>query len=145
MLFITHDLAVVASVCERVLVMYGGRVVEAGPVGEVFRHPQHRYTQGLLAASDLDRYDDPETGRDPAAGRRPLPTIPGSVPPAGSFPDGCVFRTRCRYADPACEELPPWVWTGHPGHGHACVHPVGDPDLVPRERSSPAPDAEAGR
>src|SRR5690606_22129208 len=59
LLFITHDLGVVASVCERVLVMYGGRIVEAGPVGEVFRRPRHRYTQGLLAASDLDR---PATG-----------------------------------------------------------------------------------
>jgi len=54
LLFITHDLAVVASVCERVLVMYGGRVVEAGPVLDVFTRPRHRYTRGLIGASDLD-------------------------------------------------------------------------------------------
>ena len=83
LLFITHDLAVVATVCERVLVMYGGRVVESGPVTEVFTRPRHRYTEGLLAASDLETAD------------RRLPTIPGNVPPAGQFPSGCVFRTRC--------------------------------------------------
>ncbi|MFD2352818.1 ABC transporter ATP-binding protein [Nonomuraea ferruginea] len=74
LLFITHDLAVVASVCERVLVMYGGRVVESGPIREVFTRPRHRYTEGLLAASKL-------TPR----GTR-LPTIKGSVPPARPVP-----------------------------------------------------------
>ena len=88
LLFITHDLAVVATVCQRVLVMYGGRVVEAGPVAEVFTRPRHRYTQGLLGASDLDVVD--ERGR--------LVTIAGSVPAAGRFPAGCVFRNRCPHA-----------------------------------------------
>src|SRR5690606_860958 len=105
LLFITHDLGVVASVCERVLVMYGGRIVEAGPVAEVFTRPRHRYTQGLLAASDLDRPPDRRAG----GGRSPLPAIPGNVPPAGRFPDGCVFRTRCAHATAACEQLPPWT------------------------------------
>ena len=114
MLFITHDLSVVATVCERVLVMYGGRVVEAGPVEEVFRRPRHRYTQGLLAASDLDTAEP--------GGR--LPTIRGSVPPAGAFPDGCVFRSRCDYATSECAVLPPWTGTD-PGHGYACIHPAG--------------------
>ncbi|MFG1946802.1 ABC transporter ATP-binding protein [Nonomuraea sp. NPDC048826] len=109
LLFITHDLAVVASVCERVLVMYGGRVVESGPIREVFSRPRHRYTEGLLAASKL-------TPR----GTR-LPTIKGSVPPAGQFPDGCVFRNRCPHADPACEKVP--ALTGE-GHAHACWHPA---------------------
>ncbi len=115
LLFITHDLAVVATVCERVLVMYGGRVVEAGPVREVFRHPRHRYTQGLLAASDLDAGD--------VEGR--LPTIPGSVPAAGAFPDGCVFRNRCSHATSECATAPPWTGSD-PGHGHACHHPAGE-------------------
>ena len=74
MLFITHDLAVVATACERVLVMYGGRVVESGPVREVFTRPRHRYTQGLLGASDLDRGRRAgPAGHDPglgAGGRR---------------------------------------------------------------------------
>jgi peptide/nickel transport system ATP-binding protein len=114
MLFITHDLAVVATVCERVLVMYGGRVVEAGPVQEVFRRPRHRYTEGLLAASDLDAVD--------AEGR--LPTIRGSVPAAGAFPEGCVFRNRCPHATPTCATVPPWTGPD-PGHGYACHHPAG--------------------
>jgi peptide/nickel transport system ATP-binding protein len=123
MLFITHDLGVVATVCERVLVMYGGRIVEAGPVREVFSDPRHRYTQGLVAASDL-------VGAEGRRGRAALPTIPGSVPPAGRFPSGCVFRTRCAHATEACHTQPPWFRRGeHPAgataYGHACVHPAG--------------------
>lgn len=110
LLFITHDLAVVATVCQRVLVMYGGRVVEAGPVSEVFTRPRHRYTQGLIAASDLESAD------------RRLPTIPGNVPAAGQFPSGCVFRSRCAHATEVCETLPPW--DGSPSHGFACFHPA---------------------
>ncbi|MEV4399926.1 ABC transporter ATP-binding protein [Nonomuraea sp. NPDC049607] len=109
LLFITHDLAVVASVCERVIVLYGGRVVETGPIREVFTRPRHRYTEGLLAASRL-------TPR----GTR-LPTIKGSVPPAGAFPEGCVFRNRCPHATPRCETPP--ALTGD-GHAHACWHPA---------------------
>ncbi|YCK38928.1 ABC transporter ATP-binding protein [Actinomadura sp. ATCC 39365] len=109
LLFITHDLAVVASVCERVIVMYGGRVVETGPIREVFTRPRHRYTEGLLAASRL-------TPR----GTR-LPTIKGSVPPAGAFPEGCVFRNRCPHATPRCETPP--ALTGD-GHAYACWHPA---------------------
>ncbi|MFI6394837.1 ABC transporter ATP-binding protein [Nonomuraea sp. NPDC050540] len=108
LLFITHDLAVVAAMCERVLVMYGGRVVESGPMREVFTRPRHRYTEGLLDASRL-------TPR----GTR-LPTIKGSVPSAGAFPEGCVFRNRCPYADPRCETEP--ALTGE-AHGYACWHP----------------------
>ncbi|WP_329001243.1 ABC transporter ATP-binding protein [Kribbella sp. NBC_00709] len=114
LLFITHDLAVVATVCERVLVMYGGRVVESGPVGEVFTRPRHRYTEGLLAASDLDTTS------------RRLTTIPGNVPPAGKFPSGCVFRTRCAHATALCEETP--EWSGDEAAGFACHHPVGAAD-----------------
>ncbi|MEU0569559.1 ABC transporter ATP-binding protein [Nonomuraea sp. NPDC005983] len=109
LLFITHDLAVVASVCDRVLVMYGGRVVESGPIREVFTRPRHRYTEGLLAASRL-------TPR----GTR-LSTIRGSVPAAGQFPEGCVFRNRCPNVTPECETEP--ALTGD-GHAHACWHPA---------------------
>lgn len=113
LLFITHDLAVVATVCERVLVMYGGRIVESGPVADVLTAPKHRYTKGLLDASDLEAVD----------GNGRLHAIAGTVPPAGRFPSGCVFRTRCPRADDQCQVPPPWF--GEPAHGHACWHPVG--------------------
>jgi len=144
MLFITHDLAVVATVCERVLVMYGGRIVEAGPVTQVLAHPQHRYTQGLVAASDLEGARDVDALRDrerPRDGegvpegrsREPLDTIRGNVPPAGKFPDGCVFRNRCDFATEICQTLPPWTpRASHPvgerASGFACFHPVGETD-----------------
>ncbi|MFR9778413.1 ABC transporter ATP-binding protein [Micromonospora sp. MS34] len=114
LLFITHDLAVVASVCQRVLVMYGGRVVETGEVYDVFTAPRHRYTEGLIAASDLAVVD--ERGR--------LRTIPGAVPNGGEFPDGCVFRTRCASATARCERTP--EWSGSAARGFACWHPVGE-------------------
>ncbi|MFF1398700.1 ABC transporter ATP-binding protein [Streptomyces sp. NPDC058287] len=117
MLFITHDLAVVATVCERVMVMYGGRVVESGPVREVFTRPRHRYTQGLIGASDLTVVDD----------RGRLATIGGSVPSAGQFPAGCVFRNRCAQATDVCDTRPDWVATG-PDSGYACFHPVSESD-----------------
>jgi oligopeptide/dipeptide ABC transporter ATP-binding protein len=113
LLFITHDLAVVASVCERVLVMYGGRVVESGDVYELFTAPRHPYTDGLIAASDLTAVDD----------RGRLRTVPGVVPGGGEFPDGCVFRTRCGRVDETCLRTPRWSGTAE--RGFACWHPVG--------------------
>ena len=128
LLFITHDLAVVALMCHRVLVMYGGRVVEAGTVHEVFRSPLHPYTAGLLAASSLQAVDD--LGN--------LAAIPGSVPPAGRFPSGCVFRNRCDRATDVCATVPRWSTradpaadTGtpspDPNSGVACFHPIEAP------------------
>ncbi len=116
LLFITHDLAVVSGRCERVLVMYGGRIVESGPTAAVFTTPWHPYTAGLLDASaattDPSRLD--ERGR--------LPTIPGTVPAAGHFPSGCVFRTRCPRATEVCETLPPLAGDRRTV---ACWHPLG--------------------
>jgi peptide/nickel transport system ATP-binding protein len=121
MLFITHDLAVVATTCEEVLVMYGGRIIEAGPVTDVFTHPRHRYTQGLIGASDLSVIDD----------RGRLATIPGSVPAAGAFPDGCVFRNRCTHATDICATRPDWTPAhGSPDGGFACFHPAGTSEAV---------------
>ncbi|MBB4933345.1 oligopeptide/dipeptide ABC transporter ATP-binding protein [Lipingzhangella halophila] len=111
LVFITHDLAVVATVCERALVMYGGRIVEAGPVRDVLSRPRHPYTRGLLDASDLDATDE----------RGQLRTIAGSVPAAGRFPEGCVFRNRCPRADSQCAAAPAWAGTGT---GYTCWHPV---------------------
>jgi len=116
LLFITHDLAVMARICQRVLVMYGGRIVEAGTVQEIFTKPRHPYTRGLLDASDLET-TDPE-GR--------LPAISGTLPAAGQFPDGCVFRDRCPRAVEKSLVLPPW--TGDEMTGFACWNPVGDDD-----------------
>ncbi|GAA2431043.1 ABC transporter ATP-binding protein [Actinomadura vinacea] len=131
MLFITHDLAVVATVCERVMVMYGGRLVESGPVREVFTRPRHRYTQGLIGASDLTMVDD----------RGRLATIGGSVPAAGRFPSGCVFRNRCAHATEACATRPDWVPTG-PDSGYACFHPVSESGAP---RTGIPTNQEAGR
>ena len=114
MLFITHDLPVVATVCQRLLVMYGGHIVEAGTVEQVLTRPRHPYTQGLLAASDLEQVDE--------AGR--LVTIPGTVPAAGHFPDGCVFRSRCVRETSSCTDFPPWAEDA--GHGYACWNPTGE-------------------
>jgi len=94
-LFITHDLAVVAEACDRVAVMYAGQVVESASVGEIFRAPRHPYTRGLLAS--IPSLDEPE--------RRLVP-IAGSVPSPTAWPDGCRFRPRCPYAFEQCVDMP---------------------------------------
>jgi len=112
LLLITHDLPVVAQLCDRVLVMYGGRIVEAGETGEVFDRPRHPYTVGLMDAIPPLDEELPD---------RHLKAIPGAVPELGEFPSGCPFRTRCPRADGVCAEMP--ALTGD-GHLAACWHPV---------------------
>ncbi|WP_433868630.1 ABC transporter ATP-binding protein [Saccharopolyspora sp. CA-218241] len=90
MVFITHDLGVVADICDQVVVMYAGQVVAADDVGHLFRQPPHPYAEGLLAAM-------PQLGD---AG--PLATIPGHAPAPGALPDGCRFHPRCPYATDDC-------------------------------------------
>ncbi|MFJ9315538.1 ABC transporter ATP-binding protein [Pimelobacter simplex] len=94
-LFVTHDLGVVAHACHRVITMYAGRVIESGGVAEVLAQPLHPYTAGLLAALPAPEH---------RGGR--LPTIPGVVPPPGHATDGCVFVDRCTHAAPACATAP---------------------------------------
>jgi len=90
-LLVTHDLAVVAEVCDRVMVMYGGQLVESGMVREVFANPLHPYTRGLMDSL-------------PTGDGRPLRPIPGRVPAAGEWPGGCRFAPRCEWASDRCAE-----------------------------------------
>jgi oligopeptide/dipeptide ABC transporter ATP-binding protein len=112
MLFISHDLAAVRSLCDRVVVLYLGRVMEEGPTRSVFAAPQHPYTIALLSAMP---------SLDPAR-RRARILLQGEPPSATNPPSGCVFRTRCRHALPACAEaVPPLHDTAEPSHRKACI------------------------
>ncbi len=108
---ITHDLGVIASVCDRAAVMYGGRVAEEGSLNELFYSPRHPYTAGLLRSI-------PAITADAEAD---MPVIPGSPPNLARLPAGCAFRPRCGHAISACAETVPSlsVRTG-PGHRSAC-------------------------
>ena len=108
-LLITHDLGVVAEVCDRVVVMYAGQVVETGSVYEIFRDPAHPYTRGLL--DSLPKVDRP--------GER-LDSIPGTVPNPINWPDGCRFRARCSLAGEGCEQPQELVGLGGEGRGARC-------------------------
>ena len=92
--FITHDLGVVAEVADRVAVMYAGEVVEAGDVREVFENPKHPYTKALLETL-------PHNGRSDAG---KLPVIDGLVPPPSAWPSGCRFHPRCEFANSRCSK-----------------------------------------
>ena len=93
--FITHDLGVIKRMCDRVIVMYCGEIMEEAMVADLFKNPSHPYTKGLLSTL-------PKFGQSGA-----LATIPGVVPKAGDFPEGCVFSTRCPYATEQCRKCKP--------------------------------------
>jgi peptide/nickel transport system ATP-binding protein len=114
-LLITHDLGVVAETVSRVLVMYGGEIVEEASVGELFAQPHHPYTEGLLNAM-------PKVGQE----RERLETIPGTVPPPTAWPSGCRFHDRCAYAwDRCAAEHPPLyqIGAGHVSRCHLADEP----------------------
>jgi peptide/nickel transport system ATP-binding protein len=113
-LFVTHNLGVVADIAQDVVVMYAGRVVEAAPVGDLFEHQKHPYTLGLLACI-------PNAARDRgAAGERlRLKPIPGTVPSVTALPPGCTFAPRCSYRIPLCSETPPLL-PARPAHLSRC-------------------------
>ena len=116
-MLITHDLGLVAGSADRVVVMYAGQVVEQAPTAELFAHPLHPYTEGLLAS--VPRLDAPA-----ARARGRLHSIPGQVPAATAWPGGCRFHPRCPYVWDRCrQEAPPLLdaGTGEPGtHSVRC-------------------------
>jgi peptide/nickel transport system ATP-binding protein len=112
LLFISHNLGVIARMCDRVGVLYAGELVEEGPATEVFRSPRHPYTVGLLRS--IPR-------RDYADGTRPqLATIPGSLPAPGSQITGCIFADRCGLADERCRTEAPPIYEIGGGRGSRC-------------------------
>ena len=99
LIFISHDLGVISRVCDRIIVMYAGRIVEEGPVDQVMRSPLHPYTAGLLRSTP-----------DMTSRVEVLESIPGQPPDAGAFPRGCRFSPRCPERMPVCEsEYPPTI------------------------------------
>jgi oligopeptide/dipeptide ABC transporter ATP-binding protein len=116
LVFVTHDLAVVAQTCQRIGVMYAGRIVEKGSVSEVFASPRHPYTLGLIeSAPDFDR---PE---------RPLLPIPGTPPSPVDLPSGCAFSPRCGFVEDDCRAGRVELTGTAKGRKAACLHPVGGP------------------
>ncbi|MCZ4365984.1 oligopeptide/dipeptide ABC transporter ATP-binding protein [Sulfitobacter dubius] len=113
-ILITHDLGVVAGFCERVLVMYGGRVMEQGPTEPLFAEPTHPYTRGLLAA--VPRVDDEDAA---------MKAIPGNPPNMAAPPEGCPFRPRCTYAGEDCRVMPPLAPFAE-GRARACHRSIAE-------------------
>lgn len=108
-MLITHNLGVVAETCNRVVVLYAGRVVEESPAREFFHHPQHPYSQGLLVA--LPRLNDHGRSLEP---------IPGNVPSGLGFAPGCAFAPRCPFVMDRCKHESPPMLEVSPGHRAAC-------------------------
>jgi oligopeptide/dipeptide ABC transporter ATP-binding protein len=110
MLFISHDLAVVSKVADRIAVMYAGSIVESGTTEHIFKQAVHPYTRGLLRAVPTLRSDR----------TRPLLTIEGTVPAIGSLSPGCAFEPRCEVRVPQCQESLPELVEVAPGHTARC-------------------------
>ena len=111
-IMITHDLGVVAGICDSVLVMYAGRTMEYGAVRDIFYRPTHPYTQGLLKA--IPRLDSAEGL---------LPTIPGNPPNLLRLPVGCPFQERCEFVSAQCQQSAPELTEFEPGRQRACFNP----------------------
>jgi oligopeptide/dipeptide ABC transporter ATP-binding protein len=96
-IFITHDLGVIAELCHDVVVMYAGKVAETAPIRELFHNPRHPYTRGLLTS--IPTLDSPH--------KQPLRVIKGAVPSLDNLPAGCRFGNRCPHARDVCRTAPP--------------------------------------
>ena len=118
-ILITHDLGVVAEAAERVMVMYAGRKVEEAPVAQLFRHPRHPYTQGLLGAL-------PKLGSSLSGLETRLAEIPGVVPSLKQRIQGCVFAGRCVSATDLCRHVSPALEPKAPGHIVACHYAANE-------------------
>lgn len=112
MLFIAHDLGVVEHICDRVIVMYLGRVMEIASAADLYARPNHPYTKALLSAVPI-----PEPGR-----RRKRMVLKGDIPSPINPPSGCVFRTRCPIATADCAKIVPELKPVGDGHTSACIH-----------------------
>ena len=110
---ITHDLGVVAQVCDNVAVMYGGRICEQGPKREIILNARHPYTAGLIACQPSG-----------SGHSGPVKTISGQPPRQSAMPSGCRFHPRCTRAEVDCRQESPPVITHRPGHSLACHHPI---------------------
>ncbi|HET7628744.1 MAG TPA: ABC transporter ATP-binding protein [Bacillales bacterium] len=121
---ITHDLGVVAEVCDRIVVMYSGKIVEEGTTATIFKNPQHPYTEGLIrSVPDMrDRRDR-------------LYSIPGNVPKPGTLKQGCHFAPRCEYAFDRCRDKDPELLTTEDGHKVRC--------FLHEERKEPTNERDA--
>ncbi|HUH95383.1 MAG TPA: ABC transporter ATP-binding protein [Casimicrobiaceae bacterium] len=115
LIWITHDLSVIAGLADRVCVMYAGRIVEQGATVDVLSTPRHPYTGGLLASIPGD-----------ASPRERLRPIRGMTPPLTDLPSGCHFRPRCPYASAECSEVPSMRPYGADGQSIRCFHPLHD-------------------
>jgi oligopeptide/dipeptide ABC transporter ATP-binding protein len=120
MIFIAHQLSVIAQLSDRVAIMYLGRVVETGPTAAIFSNPRHPYTAALLEAHP---HPDAEKSQEPA--------LKGEIPSPYAVPKGCRFNTRCRFAEARCFEIDPPPSQVAPGH-HAWCHVL--PELSPHDR-----------
>jgi len=134
-LFVSHDLAVIRELCDRVVVFYAGEVVESGSVEEIIERPSHPYTQALLRVASVGDY-----------GRRELQVIPGQPPRVGAEITGCRFAARCPAAIAACRSGPVDLTMLAHGHDARCVR-ASDPELAAITAAAPAdglvaPDAE---
>ena len=118
LVWVTHDLSVIAGLADEVCVMYAGRIVESGPTGDLLDRPQHPYTAGLIASIPSRNVRG-----------KPLHQIPGMTPSLLKLKPGCAFRERCSHADAACEQTPE-ITRSTPARTLRCLHPVNAAEEV---------------
>jgi peptide/nickel transport system ATP-binding protein len=124
LVFVTHDLGIVAKLCDRVAVMYAGRIVELGRTRDIFNHPRHPYAIGLLNCLPTLR-----------RGREPLTAIEGQPPDLANVPPGCSFAPRCPLAEPRCQQTPPPLEAIDADHRVACLRAAETATVRPRAAS----------